>query len=49
MTDCMIIHNMIVEDEGDDSVYDQVWEFQSELIKPVLGPATFPPSPPCVS
>jgi hypothetical protein len=28
MTACVIIHNMIVEEERDDSVYDQGWIFR---------------------
>jgi hypothetical protein len=27
MTACMIMHNMIVKEERDDSVYDQGWDF----------------------
>jgi hypothetical protein len=27
MTACVIMYNMIVEEERDDSVYDQGWEF----------------------
>jgi hypothetical protein len=27
MTACVIMHNMIVEEERDDSVYDQGWDF----------------------
>jgi hypothetical protein len=27
MTACVIIHNMIIEEEHDDSVYDQGWDF----------------------
>jgi hypothetical protein len=36
MTACVIMHNMIVEEERDDSVYDQGWDFQSELVAPNL-------------
>jgi hypothetical protein len=32
MTACVIMHNMIVEEERDDSVYDQAWDFQDELV-----------------
>ena len=33
MTACVIMHNMIVEDERDDArLFDQGWEFQGELI-----------------
>jgi hypothetical protein len=34
MTACVIMHNMIVEEESDDSVYDQGWDFQGELVAP---------------
>jgi hypothetical protein len=27
MTSCVIMHNMIIEEERDDSVYDQGWDF----------------------
>jgi hypothetical protein len=27
MKACVIMHNMIVEEERDDSVYDQGWDF----------------------
>jgi hypothetical protein len=27
MTACVIMHNMIVENERDDSIYDQGWDF----------------------
>jgi hypothetical protein len=32
MTACVIMHNMIVKEEHDDSVYDQGWDFQGELV-----------------
>jgi hypothetical protein len=32
MTMCVIMHNMIVEEERDDSVYNQGWDFQVELV-----------------
>jgi hypothetical protein len=41
MTCCVIMHNMIVEDERDDSIYDQGWQFQGELVAPIPGPASF--------
>jgi hypothetical protein len=31
MTACVIMHNMIVENERDDNIYDQNWDFQGEL------------------
>jgi hypothetical protein len=31
MSACVIMHNMIVENEQDDSIYDQGWDFQGEL------------------
>jgi hypothetical protein len=34
MTSCVIMHNMIVEDEQDDNIYDGDWEFQGELVEP---------------
>jgi hypothetical protein len=41
MTACVIMHNMIVEDERDDGIHDQGWEFQGELVAPHPGAATF--------
>ncbi|XP_073353798.1 uncharacterized protein [Aegilops tauschii subsp. strangulata] len=42
MTACVIIHNMIVEDERDESIFDQGFDYQSENIKPLhQDPATF--------
>jgi hypothetical protein len=32
---------MIVEDERDEGIHDQGWEFQSELVSPHPGVATF--------
>ena len=37
MTDCVIMHNMIVEDERDDSLYDNDWQFQGDLVEPLAG------------
>jgi hypothetical protein len=37
----VIMHNMIVEEERDDSVYDQGWNFQGELVVPNPGPVFF--------
>ena len=41
MTVCVIMHNMIVEDERDDRIFDQRWEFQGDLIAPLPGLATY--------
>ena len=41
MTACVIMHNMIVEDERDNEIYDQRWDYQGELIKPEGGPVIF--------
>ncbi|XP_051186503.2 uncharacterized protein [Lolium perenne] len=41
MTACVIMHNMIVEVERDDSLYDNDWEGQGELVTPQRGPASF--------
>ena len=42
MPACVIMHNMIVEDERDDArLFDQGWEFQSQLIQPIPGQASF--------
>ena len=41
MTACVIMHNMIVEDERDDSVFDENWLFQGENVEPQQGVATF--------
>jgi hypothetical protein len=37
MSACVIMHNMIVENERDDNIYDQGWDFQSELVEPAVG------------
>jgi hypothetical protein len=34
MTAYMITHNMIIEAERDDSIHDQGWDFQGELVDP---------------
>jgi hypothetical protein len=41
MTACVIMHNMIVENERNEGLHDQAWEFHGELV--VLYPrvATF--------
>jgi hypothetical protein len=41
ITVCVIMHNMIVEEERDDSVYDQGWDFHSELVAPNSVPSSF--------
>ena len=34
MTACVIMHNMIVEDEHNGSMYDQGFDFQGENVEP---------------
>ncbi|XP_073367944.1 uncharacterized protein [Aegilops tauschii subsp. strangulata] len=42
MTACLIMHNMITEDERDNSIYDQWFDFQGENVEPEQPPpATF--------
>ena len=41
MTACVIMHNMIVEQERDDKLHDQGWQFQGELVEPQPGASTF--------
>ena len=42
MTACVIMHNMITEDERDNSIYDQWFDFQGEYVEPEQPPpATF--------
>ena len=41
MSCCVIMHNMIVEDERDDSLFDKDWEFSGETIVPQFGSTTF--------
>jgi hypothetical protein len=41
MTACVIMHNIIVEEEHDDSVYDQEWDFQGELVALNPVPSSF--------
>uniref|UniRef100_N1R1Q9 Uncharacterized protein n=1 Tax=Aegilops tauschii TaxID=37682 RepID=N1R1Q9_AEGTA len=42
MTACVIMHNMIVEDERDESIFDQGFDYQRENIEPLhQDPATF--------
>ena len=35
MTACVIMHNMIVEDERDDSIFDQGFDFQDDSVEPL--------------
>ncbi|XP_040249337.2 uncharacterized protein [Aegilops tauschii subsp. strangulata] len=42
MTACVIMHNMIVEDERDESIFDQGFDYQGENIEPLhQDPAIF--------
>jgi hypothetical protein len=41
MTAYVIMHNMIVENERDDSIYDQEWDFQGELAEPAAEVASW--------
>jgi hypothetical protein len=41
MTTYVIMHNMIVEDEHDEGLHNQGWEFQDELVDPLLGTTIF--------
>ena len=42
MTACVIMHNMIVEDERDESIFDQGFDYQGKNIEPLhQDPATF--------
>jgi hypothetical protein len=41
MTACVIMHNMIAENERDDNIYDQGWDFQGELAEPAAGVASW--------
>jgi hypothetical protein len=36
MTACVIMHNMIIENERDDSIYDQGCDFEGELAEPAV-------------
>ena len=38
MTACVIRHNMIVEDERDESIYDQGFDFKGENVEPEHAP-----------
>jgi hypothetical protein len=39
MTACVIMHNMIIEDGRDDSIYDQWFDFQGENVEHEHPPA----------
>ena len=42
MTCCVIMHNMIVEDErGDPNIFDLDWEGRGDLVEPTTGLSTF--------
>jgi hypothetical protein len=41
MTACVIMRNMIVENEQDDIIYEQGWDFQDELADPAPGVASW--------
>jgi hypothetical protein len=41
MTTCVIMHNMIIEEERDEGLHDQGWKFQGELVDPQLGLASW--------
>ena len=41
MTFCVIVHNMIVEDERNEALFDQAWEFGGELVEPQPGVVSF--------
>ena len=41
MSYCVIMHNMIVEDERPDGKNENGWDFQGELVAPNPGPETW--------
>jgi hypothetical protein len=41
MTVCVLMHNMIVEEERDDTINGPEWDFQGKLVAPNLRPASF--------
>ena len=41
MAVCMIMHTMIVEDERDDNIHDQGWDYHVDLVRPESGSTTF--------
>jgi hypothetical protein len=34
---CVIMHNVIVEDKRDDSLFEQGWKFQGDMVEPARG------------
>ena len=41
ITYCVIMHNMIVQDERDDSIYNKDWQLQGEMVVPQFGSRIF--------
>ena len=41
MTACVIMHNMIVEDEREDMIYDSDWLHGGELVSPASGAGSY--------
>ena len=41
MTACVIMHNMIVEDEREDMIYDSDWLHAGELVSPASGAVSY--------
>jgi hypothetical protein len=41
MAACVIRHNIIVEEERDDNVYDEGWEFHDEVVAPKPEPPAY--------
>jgi hypothetical protein len=41
ITSCIIMHNMVVQEERDDNIYNANWEFQCELVEPHVGAASW--------
>ncbi|KAK1650172.1 hypothetical protein QYE76_067977 [Lolium multiflorum] len=42
MTTCVIIHNMIVQEERDDGIYDGNWKFEDSVVNEDLAPTQSP-------
>jgi hypothetical protein len=38
---CVIMHNIIVEQERDEILHDKGWQSQDELVEPQIGVAAF--------